>query len=236
MKRLFKYFILILTNLEFREKIKKSLNLSYYDTLMKRNNISFIEVEDLFNWSNLELKLKSPTTTPGQTSKLELLILVAFAKTLNDGENFLEIGTFDGNTALNCALNLNPNSKFITIDLPENALPSSEHLVYDADLIKMKNRSKKKSENLPNVVQIYSDSTKFDFSTVNFKVAFIDGGHDYNTVKIDTENVMKNINKNGIVLWHDYDVVNPVGDYLHNISNLYKIHRIKGTRIAICKL
>jgi hypothetical protein len=148
----------------------------------------------------------------------------------------LEIGTFDWNTALNCDLNLNPTSKFITVDLPDNAIPSSEHLVYDADLIKMKNRSNKKSMNLPNVVQIYSDSTKFDFNTVNFKVAFIDGGHDYNTVKLDTENVFKNIAKGGTILWHDYDIVNPVGDYLHNISNLYKIHKIKGTRIAICKL
>ena len=236
MKRRLQYFVLFFTNHSFKEKVKKSFSLIYYDTLMKLNKISYISVEDLFNWSELELNLKSPTSTPGQTSKLELLILVAFAKTLKNGENFLEIGTFDGNTALNCALNLNQNSKFITIDLPENAIPTSEHLVYDADLIKNEQRSNKKSENLDNVVQIYSDSTKFDFSKLDFKIAFIDGGHDYNTVKLDTQNVMNNINKNGIVLWHDYDVVNPVGDFLHSISNEYKIYRIQGTRIAICYL
>lgn len=226
----------MITDKIFRAKIKNAFNLVYYDIIMKNNLINYIDVEDLFNWNELELNLKSPTTSPGQTSKLELIILIAFAKSLKNGENFLEIGTFDGNTALNCSLNLNPNSKFITIDLPENAIPTSDHLLYDADLIKMKKRSNKKSYNLQNVVQIYSDSTKFDFSTVNFKVAFIDGGHDYNTVKSDTENVIKNIANDGIILWHDYDIVNPVGDYLHEISNRYKIHKIRGTRIAICKL
>ena len=45
-------------------------------------------------------------------------------------------------------------------------------------------------------------------------MAFIDGEYDYQTVKSDTENILKYINKPGSVFWHDYDVTNNVREYL----------------------
>ena len=52
--------------------------------------------------------------------------------------------------------------------------------------------------------------------------AFIDGGHDYNTVKSDTINVIQHIKKPGWIFWHDYDVINDFGKYLTEISNKFK--------------
>jgi hypothetical protein len=63
-----------------------------------------------------------------------------------------------------------------------------------------------------------------------------DGGQSYQTVKSDTENILKYINKPGPVFWHDYDVTNDVGQYLLNISNEYDIKWIKNTRLCYLKV
>jgi predicted O-methyltransferase YrrM len=72
-----------------------------------------------------------------------LLVIVGMTKSiLKPGENFLEIGAFDGNTALNIAKNIPEESKLITIDLPENTSIKAK-FNYDNLLIEDENRSKK---------------------------------------------------------------------------------------------
>ena len=53
----------------------------------------------------------------GRVSILELLILSAFVSNLIKGQNFLEIGTFEGITSLNCSLNAKYSTVY-TLDLP----------------------------------------------------------------------------------------------------------------------
>ena len=167
------------------------------------------------------------------------MILSAFASKLNDTQNVLEIGTFDGITSFNCALNVK-FGKVYTLDLPLgftlDELQDKEYLDYDKDLINSGNRRSEILINISNVIQLYGDSTKYDFSTINYSMAFIDGGHDYQTVKSDTENILKYINKPGSVFWHDYDVTNAVGQYLLNISDEYNIKWIKNTRLCYLKV
>ena len=154
-------------------------------------------------------------------------------------ENILEIGTFEGITSLNCSLNAK-HSKVYTLDLPLNhsldELQDKEYLDYDNDLINSDNRRSDILKNISNVIQLYGDSTKFDFSKTDYSMAFIDGGHDYQTVKSDTENILKYINNPGSVFWHDYDVTNDVGHYLLNISDEYDIKWIKNTRLCYLKV
>jgi len=235
LKRKLKLVKFILFPGSFREDLKLKVNLEYRRYLAAKNGIKEINVENLLDWDSLDLKLSRPSTSDGQTSKLELLILVGFAKSLKDGENFLEIGTYDGNTALNCAINLSEHSKFITVDLPEGADQSSQ-LEYDAHLINNPKRMVKRCSGLSNVQQIYEDSTRLDFSELDFNMAFIDGGHDYQTVKSDSLNVLQYIKSPGVVLWHDYDVECPVGDCLHELAAQYDICKIKGTRICMARV
>lgn len=218
-----------------KDDLKLQINLEYRRVLAERNGVKEIEVEKLFDWNSIDLRLINPTSMDGQTSKLELLIIVGFAKQLKDGQNFLEIGTYDGNTALNCAINLNEGSKVLTIDLPENA-DANNQLLYDDFLINNPKRALKKCAHMSNVQQIYANSTEVDFSKLDFNLSFIDGGHDYATVKSDSENVLKNIKSPGVVLWHDYDVENPVGDLIHEIASKYPIFKIKGTRMVMVRV
>ena len=221
-------------------KLIKNNNLTgFREELSASRGIELVDIKSIIEWDNVNLTLKHLPHDEGHVSILELLILSAFASKLNETQNVLEIGTFEGITSLNCSLNAN-NSKVYTIDLPLghtlDELQNSEYLDYDKDLINSDNRRSDILKNISNVIQLYGDSTKFDFSKTDYSMAFIDGGHDYQTVKSDTENILKYINKPGSVFWHDYDVTNDVGHYLLNISDEYDIKWIKNTRLCYLKV
>ena len=221
-------------------KLIKNNNLTgFREELSVSRGIELVDIKSIIEWDNVNLTLEHLPYDEGHVSILELLILSAFASKLNDTQNVLEIGTFEGITSLNCSLNAK-YSKVYTLDLPLDhildELQDKEYLDYDKDLINSGNRRSEILINISNVIQLYGDSTKYDFSTINYSMAFIDGGHDYQTVKSDTENILKYINKPGSVFWHDYDVTNAVGQYLLNISDEYNIKWIKNTRLCYLKV
>ena len=221
-------------------KLIKNNNLTgFREELSAISGIELVDIKSITEWDNVNLTLKHLPHDEGHVSILELLILSAFASKLNETQNVLEIGTFDGITSLNCSLNAN-NSKVYTLDLPLDhsldELQDKEYLDFDKDLINSDNRRSDILKNITNVIKLYGDSTKFDFSKNDYSMAFIDGGHDYRTVKSDTENILKYINKPGSVFWHDYDVTNDVGNYLLSISDEYDIKWIKNTRLCYLKV
>ncbi len=231
-----KYIVKSLLN----PKLIKNNNLiGFREELSASRGIELVDIKSIIEWDNVNLTLEHLPYDEGHVSILELLILSAFASKLNDTQNVLEIGTFEGITSLNCSLNAK-YSKVYTLDLPLDhsldELQDKEYLDYDKDLIISDNRRSDILNNISNVSQLYGDSTKFDFSKFEFSMAFIDGGHDYQTVKSDTENILKYINKPGSVFWHDYDVTNAVGQYLLNISDEYNIQWIKNTRLCYLKV
>jgi hypothetical protein len=217
-------------------KLIKNNNLTgFREELSASRGIELVDIKSIIEWGNVNLTLKHLPNDEGHVSILELLILSAFASKLNETQNVLEIGTFEGITSLNCSLNAK-FSKVYTLDLPLghslDELQDKEYLDYDKDLINSDNRRSDILKNISNVIQLYGDSTKYDFSKTDYSMAFIDGGHDYQTVKSDTENILKYINKPGSVFWHDYDVTNEVGEYLQEISVEYDIKWIKNTRLC----
>ena len=220
----------------FTPKVLKINNLiGFREELSASHGINLVNIKSIIDWDNVKLTLEHLPHDEGHVSILELLILSAFASKLNVTQNVLEIGTFEGITSLNCSLNAN-NSKVYTLDLPLDhsldELQDKEYLDYDKDLINSDKRRSEILKNINNVTQLYGDSTKFDFSKTDYSMAFIDGGHNFQTVKSDTENILKYINKPGSVFWHDYDVTNDVGEYLHEISGEYDIKWIKNTRLC----
>ena len=86
---------------------------------------------------------------------------------------------------------------------------------------------------------IFEDSIKFDESKYinKFDLIFIDGGHTYSVVKNDTEKSFKMLNKNGIILWHDYvpgkQSAKNVVNYLNEISKEKNILNIRNTSLCV---
>lgn len=133
----------------------------------------------------------------GGSLATDLALLRALARRYHV-ENYLEIGTWRGESVANVAplvkncftLNL-PDETMRQMKLPESYIRSHRFF----------------SEGLRNVTHIQSHSHTFDYDTLPAKpdMIFIDGDHHYASVKKDTENIFAMLkNDNAIVVWHDY--------------------------------
>ena len=145
-------------------------------------------------------------------------------------KNFLEIGIFHGVTSRNiCELlhNLHGNYfKFTGIDLfsNDNEISEDEYVpktkfsnplktIYYRYIVKLDPYSLqsvlkllKKFENKVNIIKGNSNKVLKEINLDKIDYVFLDGGHKYETVKNDLENLTQVINNNGIILCDDYDL------------------------------
>jgi len=222
-----------------RQSTIASLRQSYHAHLGRKMGVPEVQIGELVDADTLELTLKRFKVGAGNVTYTELLSLCMVVKGyLRPGENFLEIGTFDGNTISNIALNVPETSTCYTIDLPIKAVEFGEnYLEGDKDLVNARQEARLKHRGRKNIQQFYTDSALFDFSSVVFSGAFIDGAHHYEMVKKDTENVIKHLKRPGFVLWHDYyGYQGDVAKLLHELCGRFKIRRIAGTNICFLSL
>ena len=148
----------------------------------------------------------------------------------NKPKNFLEIGVFHGVTSRNvCELLYSVhgnNFKFTGIDLfsKDTKFLKDEHIpntkfsnplktIYykyivrlDPYSIKSVLRLLKKFQNNVNIIKGNSNKVLKEINLDVFDYVFLDGGHKYETVKNDLENLTQVINNNGIILCDDYDL------------------------------
>jgi len=112
--------------------------------------------------------------------------------------NYLEIGTWRGESLLNVASIAN-NCTSITLsrnDILAMGLPE-KYARLQGCLI----------NNQPNIKILHANSRLFDFNSLNQKydLIYIDGDHSYEGVKSDTKNVFSLLkNDDSIIVWHDY--------------------------------
>ncbi len=81
---------------------------------------------------------------------------------------------------------------------------------------------------------VLADSTKFDWSPYERSVdfVFIDGAHDYESVRKDTENALRIVREGGIILWHDYSISKGVTLCLNELRQRLPVVWIQGTTLA----
>ncbi len=141
----------------------------------------------------------------GTLSLLENFLLIAAARSVGAKQIF-EFGTCLGTTTLN--LLMNTDAKVLTLDL---GAPIENQHPDDAVLTEIHLRGSRDYSGTPyesRVEELTGDSTKFDYSSFvdSIDFVFVDGGHDFDTVKSDTENAFRLVKKNGpaCIAWHDY--------------------------------
>ncbi len=82
-------------------------------------------------------------------------------------------------------------------------------------------------------IQLFGNSINFNFSKYYpIEAWFIDGKHNYEYTKIDTEQALKSNPK--LIIWHDVqipDVESAVAEVMAQKNN-YELYRISDTRIA----
>ncbi|MDP7319720.1 MAG: class I SAM-dependent methyltransferase [Bacteriovoracaceae bacterium] len=154
-------------------------------------------------------------------------------------KKIFEIGTFDGGTTVNLAANTPEDGIVYTADLPQDFDNN-----YKLNINGVSNNQSdpnnvgkqyRESDYKYKVKQILEDSAKIDFEQYDapYDLFFIDGCHDYEYVKKDTESALKHTKKGGVIIWHDYGMIKDVSTYIDEIKDKYDIRAIKGTRLAV---
>jgi len=178
----------------------------------------------------------------GNVSLYELLVICSLVRSRRP-KTILEIGTFDGNSTLQMAINSPDDAEIFTLDLPPD--PSSAQARLDAkdhayieDAQKQRRRRYEESSQAHKVTQLLGDSASFDFGAlfasrpVDF--AFIDGSHSYEYVRNDTAKVRAVLAPHGVILWHDYKPAWPgVITYLEELEAELTLRRIDGTSLVM---
>lgn len=170
-----------------------------------------------------------------------------FLATIVDGyapKTIFEIGTYNGFTTLHMAVNSPADCKIYTLDLPPGYdLSQAKGNSYDDILVmqlsqdNIAKRFYKKHPLSSKVVELFGDSSKFDFSPYYGKIdlVFIDGNHSTEFVRKDSENAFKLVSENGLIVWHDFDYIihKDVFTYLKSLSKVHPIYSVLNTRFAI---
>lgn len=176
----------------------------------------------------------------------ELGILSALAADCRDGTNLFEIGTFDGRTTLNLALNSPAQCTIYTLDLPpdrETMFSLAEGERHMVDKPKPGSRYERHRVTFPAVVgkihQLLGDSAAFDYTLYenSCSLVFVDGSHNYDYVMSDTRAAMEMTNVGGVVIWHDYGVWEDVTRALDALEQRegYGLRSISGTSLVYWK-
>lgn len=168
----------------------------------------------------------------------EILFLAAIIK-LTHVKNILEIGTYDGNTALNLAANSTLDAVITTVDLPPDWKGQFE-IEVPRPLVNVTDRSKvgsqfKGTERSYKIRQVFGDSAKIDWTKmpIPFDLVFIDGCHFYPYVKSDTDNAIRYLRQDGILVWHDYGSIADVSRVVDETAKRFEVKALQGTRLAV---
>lgn len=167
----------------------------------------------------------------------ELVHLLAIIRFTN-ASRILEIGTFDGFTALNIAANIKAGGEVATLDLPPDRQERSLDSISNAcnpGIVGSKFRGEKEARGIR---QVFGDSTATDWGEFGspFDLVFIDGCHEYPYVKSDSMNAVKHTRPGGTVIWHDYGQFVDVSRAIDEIAHDHKVVAIAGTRLAVCRI
>ena len=168
----------------------------------------------------------------------ELAVLAAIVKHTK-ARRILEIGTANGNTSLNFAANAESDACVTTVDLPpdwqgEFAL-SVPRAAMNATGLERVGSHFRDTPFEQRITSVFCDSATLDWSTLPgpFDLIFIDGNHAHVYVVRDTENAIRQLRPNGIILWHDYGSIEDVSRAVDTFAGTLRISAIRSTSLAI---
>jgi predicted O-methyltransferase YrrM len=165
----------------------------------------------------------------------EVMVLCAIERFIR-AENVLEIGTWDGNTALNLAANVADGGRVTTVDLPPDArLPSGYWNKAEPSRVGVQYRG---SPYESRIRQVLGDSRTMNWEELGgpFDLIFIDGCHAEEYVRTDTENALRRIRPGGVIVWHDYGDFKSVSRAVDGlIGGSHHAAAVRSTRFAVAR-
>lgn len=186
--------------------------------------VLFLKIE-AENPGPVPMKVNVPSSGLGSVTLLEAAALISIVKLIRPRKIF-EFGTFLGYSTALLVENSDTDCPVYSLDLGEShASEDSIDSYADADLRRDGNindaylRAVQRAAaprylgglsdvDKARVTLLQQDSRTFDPAAHDLvgavDLVFVDGGHDLETVAIDTANARKMIGDSGIILWHDF--------------------------------
>jgi predicted O-methyltransferase YrrM len=194
---------------------------------------------DLFS-KPLDLRLIDVDQQDGNTTLQEQILILALAK-MRGVRRVFELGTFDGKTSANLAANLGAEADIVTIDIDpmqRTLLPIGKQ---DLKFVR-KERVGIKIDASANILQLYGDTARFDFSPWygTRDLVFVDACHEYEYVRNDTDVAFRLSHSRGLIIWHDYGtwagVTRALNEYHSRDPRFRAVRQITGTSICFLEL
>jgi predicted O-methyltransferase YrrM len=171
----------------YRSKVMKKYGLEH--------GLPQLRMDELF--PKLHMTVEPFAFLDGSSWPIDLALLKALA-VRNDVQDYLEIGTWRGESVANVSAVV---KNCYTLNLPDEQVALSGNGPFYVASHRFF------SKDLHNVTHLYGDSANFDFESLNrkFDMIFIDGDHHYEAVKRDTARLFAFLKSDdSIIIWHDY--------------------------------
>jgi hypothetical protein len=180
----------------------------------------------------------------GNVKLHELAILAQAAAGAGPRCEIIEIGTFDGRTTLNFAVNAPPGTSVVTLDLPDNHRTEFQIEASERVLVEKPASGARIHACRPAwrgyagcITQMFGDSATFDWTPHHGRagLVFVDGSHAYQYARKDSETAFRLVQRHGLVIWHDYGVWPGVTRALEELEAAHQLglRHIRGTGLAV---
>lgn len=195
-----------------------------------------VEINDLLPATGdlWEIKMLMFPKTHASISLLEFTALLLLLKRAGSKQVF-EFGTFKGISITQLALNLPPGSTICTLDLPDESLDTQFPTDPEdaAIAVETGKGSMVPAELRPRIQFLKCDSARFDETAFIGKMdfVFVDGAHNFDYVKNDSEKGWRMLRSGGIIAWHDCRHQDP-GVVRYLLQSPFQPTRIAGTTVA----
>ncbi len=216
----------------------------------ERSGIHSIKLRNLLElrnpaYSAREIRTMFPPIDIGSITLVDQITLLSLIEMV-EPKRILEIGTFQGYTTRLFAKNSSAK-EILSIDLPPSEAGACETTDgkriltdgnYNDDYLRaIQNTTGAKflkdlsDTDKARLKLIKSDSTRLNFDEIvgPIEFAFIDGGHSYEIIKQDTQNILGQMDT-GVVVWHDYNsaIHSDVSAFLNDYSKENQLFYVQG--------
>lgn len=235
-------------------KLVVDMEIYKYGIFNIKPKILFKLLEEL-NENPEDMIIHMPPSEIGSVTLLDSSVIISLVHLVNPMRMF-EFGTFLGYSTSLLARNSSIDSHVYSIDLGDHKIESSTGGEYiNSEILTDKSsndnylRFVQSQDQVPYILSLedqfkskisllYGDSKTLSVADQkiigNIDLVFIDGGHDFETIRIDTENAIRMIGNNGVIIWHDFNskIHDDVTVYLHDFSTNNPIFAVNNSLVA----
>jgi len=229
---------------------------TYLDEISLKEEVTKIRPKTIFKFIEetskgpVNMNFYIPSSEIGSLTTLECSILISLIKIFNP-KSIFEFGTFLGYSTSLLLKNSDESCKVFSIDLGNDINASnidyskilSNDEVNDAYLKIIQSKlgptyiQQEMAAGNDRLKLLYGNSMEIDTKSLqlykNMNFVFIDGGHDFETIKSDTNKAYEMIDS-GIIIWHDYSskIHTDVTEFLNIHCKNRRIFHVENTMLA----